>query len=164
MKYYSEKLDKIFETEKELEAAEKEHAEAEAKKAEAKELVKKESEKVNDAFKALNTAKRNYNKTVIEARKVYNKAVIDARDVYALAIDGAEKARIAAEKAYDEALKNFQSKHPEGYRLTLKDGDNVVTISNYGYDNKSLNAELVKSDSYKAFNEALDKILNTFLW
>ena len=43
MKYYSDTLDKLFETEKELKDAEKADAEEKAKKEEAKLVVKKES-------------------------------------------------------------------------------------------------------------------------
>lgn len=164
MKYYSDKLDKIFETEKELADAEKAADEEQAKKEQAKALVKKESEHVQDAFKALNAAKREYNKEVVEARKIYNKAVIAARDVYAKAIEQADKAKAEAERTYDTALKDFQSKHPEGFRITLKDGDNVVTLSKYGSDVEEPSHELDVFDSYKAFNDALDKIFDTFIW
>jgi hypothetical protein len=35
----------------------------------------------------------------------------------------------AAEAAYEAALKEFTEKYPEGYHLTLKDGDFETTIS-----------------------------------
>jgi hypothetical protein len=50
-----------------------------------------------------------------------------------------------AEKAYDVALKEFIAKHPEGYHMTLKDGDNVITLHS---DNKSLDF----SNAFKMFD------------
>ena len=35
-----------------------------------------------------------------------------------------------AEKAYTTALSEFTKNHPEGYHMTLRDGDHVVTLSN----------------------------------
>ena len=61
MKYYSEILNKNFDTEQELVKAEEEHKAEQAKKEEAKALVKKESSEVEDAFKARNAARHAYN-------------------------------------------------------------------------------------------------------
>ena len=82
MKYYSDTLDKIFETEKELKDAEKADAEEKAKKEEAKLAVKKESSEVEDAFKARNVARRAYNEKLVEARKTYNAALRKAKDEF----------------------------------------------------------------------------------
>ena len=130
MKYYSEILEKTFDTEKELVKAEKEHAEAEAKKAEAKALVKKESEVVNDAFVARNAARKVYNEKVLEARKAYNEKVKAAQEEFNKSIEEASEAKTIAEKDFDAKLSEFNKAHPEGFRLTLKDGDNVVTYYN----------------------------------
>ena len=37
-----------------------------------------------------------------------------------------------AEADYDAALKEFTNAHPEGFHITLKDSDNVVTLSHSG--------------------------------
>ena len=129
MKYYSEVLDKVFETEKELKAAEKADAEEKAKKEEAKALVKKESSEVEDTFKARNAARHAYNEKLVEARKTYNDTLRKAKDEFEASLKESTEALEKAEADYDTRLKAFQKAHPEGYRLTLKDGDNVVTLT-----------------------------------
>ena len=129
MKYYSEKLDKIFDAEEDLKAAEKEHEEAEAKKAEAKALVQKEAKVVEDAFKARNVAKREFNERIAELYKTRNAALEAAYKEFDEAYEEAAKTLNDAELAYDKALKEFQANHKEGYRLTLKDDDNVVVLT-----------------------------------
>lgn len=151
MKYYSEKLDKIFDTQEALKEAEEKHEAEQAKKAEAKALVAKESAEVNDAFKARNAARKAYNESLIEARKVYNEALQKARDEFEASLDGSTKALKEAEEDYDTKLKAFQKAHPEGYHLTLKDGDNVVTYTDNLIDEHS-----------KALAKEFDEINNLF--
>lgn len=153
MKFYSEKLNKLFETEKELIAAEKELADKEAKKAEAAKEKKAEALKVEEAFKARNAARRTYNDRIVEAKKVYNTILEEAKKAFNDAVTAATKEKDAAEKIYDAALKEFTTKHPEGYHMTLKDGDNVVTISSQG--------EAI-SNIAKEYNQLLDLIFG--LW
>ena len=129
MKYYSEKLNKLYDTEKDLQTAEQELAEAEAKKAEAAKEKKAEAKVVEDAFKARNAARREYNEKVISLRKEYHDVVVAAKTKFEEGIAEAAKAKDDSENAYNEALKEFTSKHPEGYHMTLKDGDNVITLS-----------------------------------
>lgn len=129
MKYYSEKLNKLYDTEKDLQTAEQELAEAEAKKAEAAKEKKAEAKVVEDAFKARNAARRKYNEKVISLRKEYHDAVVAAKANFEEGIAEAAKAKDDSENAYNEALKDFTNKHPEGYHMTLKDGDNVITLS-----------------------------------
>ena len=129
MKYYSEKLNKLYDTEKDLQTAEQELAEAEAKKAEAAKEKKAEAKVVEDAFKARNAARREYNEKVISLRKEYHDVVVAAKTKFEEGIAEAAKAKDDSENAYNEALKEFTNKHPEGYHMTLKDGDNVITLS-----------------------------------
>lgn len=135
MRYYSEKLDKLFDSEKELikeeTAAEKAAAEK-TKKAEAK---KAEAKVVEDAFKARNAARTEYNKNVAEAKKIYTESLQALRTTFDEAVTAENKKLDAAEKAYDAALKEFIAKHPEGYHMTLRDSDNVITLHS---DNKAL--------------------------
>ena len=141
MKYYSEILNKNFDTEKELVKAEKDYAEAEAKKAEAKALVAKESEKVQDAFKARNAARKAYNEKLVELRKEYNEALRNAEKAFREGLEDVTNAKDKAEADYSTKLKEFQNAHPEGYRLTLKDGDNVVTLTSAATEVRSINKE-----------------------
>lgn len=129
MKYYSEILNKNFDTEQELVKAEEEHKAEQAKKEEAKALVKKESSEVEDSFKARNAARHAYNEKLVEARKIYNEALRKAKDEFEASLKESTEALEKAEADYDTRLKAFQKAHPEGYHITLKDGDNVVTYT-----------------------------------
>ena len=71
MKYYSEILNKNFDTEKELVKAEEEHKAEQAKKEEAKLAVKKESAEVEEAFKAILEAQKAYNEKLDAFKKDY---------------------------------------------------------------------------------------------
>lgn len=151
MKFYSEKLKKLFDTEKELVAAEKVVDEENAKKKLASEQKKEEASKVEDAFKARNAARREYNTKLVEARKIYNDAIIAAKKTFNETLTSATEAKDKAEEAYNVALKEFTAKY-ESYHMTLKDGDNVVTISNASDKNFETMG--------KEFNSFLDSLLN----
>lgn len=154
MKFYSEKLNKLFDTEKELVSAEKILEEEKAKKQRAAEEKRAEAKTVEDAFKARNAARREYNSKVMDARKAYNTALVEAKKVFNDAITSATVEKDKAETAYNTALKDFTTKHPEGYHMTLKDGDNVMTISNQsdkGYESIS-----------KDYNDFIDTIVKFF--
>ena len=153
MKFYSEITKKLYESEEELNTAEKAVADEKAKKEEAALAKKADATKVEDAFKICNDAKREYNTKVVAARKMYNEAVANAKKAYEDAINDATKVKDAAEKVYDEVLKEFIDKHPEGYHLTLKDGDNVVTLSSQADSMASV---------MRDYSKLLDCILN--LW
>ena len=151
MKFYSEKLKKLFDTEKELVAAEKVVDEENKKKKLASEQKKEEAKVVEDAFKARNTARREYNTKLVEARKIYNDAIIAAKKAFNETLTSATEAKDKAEEAYNKALKEFTAKY-ESYHMTLKDGDNVVTISNASDKNFETMG--------KEFNSFLDSLLN----
>lgn len=136
MKFYSETLDKIFDTEKDLKAAEKEAAEKEAAKKKASEEKKAEAKVVEDAFKAHNAAKRTYNENVLKLRKQYDADLRTLKKAFDEAVEAEAKTLDEAAVAFDTALKEFTDKHPEGYHMTLKDGDNVLTLSNNQTVNK----------------------------
>ena len=129
MKYYSEILNKNFDKVEDLEKAEEEHKAEQAKKEEAKALVKKESSEVEDAFKVRNAARKDYNVKLVEARKAYNEALRKAKDEFEASLKEPTEALEKAEADYDTRLTAFQKAHPEGYHITLKDGDNVVTYT-----------------------------------
>ena len=152
MKFYSEKLDKLFDTEKELVVAEKEAIAAEEKKSEAAKSKKSEAKVVEDAFKARNAARREYNTKLVEARKIYNDAVVAAKKVFNDTIPEITSVKDNAEESYSAALKEFTTKHPEGFHITLKDGDNVMTVSNVN--------DKHEDSAAKEYSEFLNSILN----
>ena len=151
MKYYSEKLNKLFDTEKDLKAAEKELADKEAKKAELAQAKKADAAKVEEAFKVRNAARREYNSKVMDARKAYNVALLEAKKAFEDAITEATNAKDKAEEAYNTALKEFTDKHPEGYHMTLKDGDNVITLSR------------TSDKSYEKISKEYNDFIDTFV-
>lgn len=131
MKYFSEKLNKLFDDEAALVKAEKELAEAETKKAEASLQKKADAEKVEEAFKVRNEARREFNAKLLELRKEYNATVTAAKEHYEKAAAEITEIKDQAEKLYSDALAEFTKKH-KNYHLTLKDGDNVTTLSRAG--------------------------------
>ena len=145
MKFYSEKLDKIFDTEKALMDAEKAAEKAAQEKNKKAEAKKAEAKVVEDAFKARNAARLAYNKNVAEAKNIYTDGLKSLRASFDSVVVTENKKLDAAEKAYDTALKEFIAKHPEGYHMTLKDGDNVITLQS---ENKSLDF----SNAFKMFD------------
>jgi hypothetical protein len=129
MKFYSEITKELYENEKDLIAAEKATKAAEEAKTKAAKAKKADALKVEDAFKTCNAARKEYNTKVINARKDYNEAVANAKKAFEETVSAASQEKAAAEEVYDKILKDFISKHPEGYHLTLKDGDFETTIS-----------------------------------
>lgn len=130
--YKSKLLNKYFDDYDELVAAEEEVRKAEEEKKAKAEARKLEASVVEDAFKELNATKKEYNTVLAEANKIYLAEVATAKKKYAEVLEGAEKKLAAADTKYNDALKAFQKAHPDGYHLTLKDGDNVVTLRNSG--------------------------------
>lgn len=130
--FYSKRLQKAFDSLEDLRAAEQAViAEAEAKKR-AAEAKKAEASKVEEAYKSLNSVKRAYNDGLIEAKKAYLAVLQTAREKYETTLKTLNASLEAAQKCYDEALAEFTKAHPEGFHITLKDRDNVSTISRSG--------------------------------
>lgn len=75
MKYYSDTLDKVFDTERECLAAEKQYLAAQAEKEEKEKQMKEEravaAKRVEAAQKAMNEAQSNYRKELEEFCKKY---------------------------------------------------------------------------------------------
>jgi len=133
MKYYSEKLDKMFETATELAKAE---ADAEAKEQEKTQKAKEkksEAGKIEKLYAEKNTAVAEFNKKFLELRDNYNQKIRDARKEFETEVAEISAKKDSAEKAYTDALNAFIKKHPEGYHMTLRDGNNISTISGSGF-------------------------------
>ena len=129
MKYYSEILDKKFDSVEELQKAEEAKALEEKAKAEKSEARKADSALVEKAFLEYRAVYKEYLKKSTELRVEYNKKLTEARDEYVKATEEAMKPAELAEEAYRKALNDFIAKHPEGYHITIHDGDDVITLS-----------------------------------
>ena len=127
--YYSKMLDKVFDTYEELVKAE----EAEEMKIEAKEKAsmerKEDAKLVEESFKLLNLAKKTYKEATALAFQNYTEQLNKIKDDYSNELQKQEAALIKAENDYRNALQVFNEKHPEGYHLTLKDGDYETTLA-----------------------------------
>ena len=131
MKYYSEKLTKVFDTEEELKKAEGEAAEAELKKAEESKVRKADASKVEEAYKARNEARKAYNEKLTELRAAYNEAMAQARKAFEEGVDKVGNELSAKEQGFKDELDAFYKAHGP-YHLTLKDGDSEVTLTRTG--------------------------------
>jgi chromosome segregation ATPase len=127
--YYSTVLKTPFESLDELKAAEEKHF-AEIKAKEDKVAQKKvDAGKVEDAFKALNAERKSYKEEFAALTKEYAEALDNLKKAYELGTKDIKDKLAAAEEGYSKALKEFSAKYPEGFHITLKDGDFETTIS-----------------------------------
>lgn len=127
--FYSKMLNKPFDSLSELMAAEEAYTN-ELKAKEDKAAQKKaDAQKVEDTFKALNAARKTYKEELTQLTKEYAEALENLKKAFELGKKDIHDTLAAAEDAYAKALKEFTAAHPEGYHITLKDGDFETTIS-----------------------------------
>lgn len=137
--YYSKVLKEPFGSITELKEAEEAYY-AKLKAKEDKAAQKKaDAAKVEEAFKGLNTTRRAYKESLVKLADKYSKDLVKLKETFEA--DKAELQDIlaAAEEAYAAAIKSFTERYPEGYHLTLKDGDFETTISSQTKTNKEDN-------------------------
>ena len=154
--FYSKVLNKPFDTLEELIAAEEAVLKAKEEQAAEKAARKAEANKVEDAFKARNAARRKHNEEFLAAKKAYNTALVEAKKAFDDAVAKSTAAIDKAEAAYSAALTEFTSKHPEGYHLTLKDGDNVTVLSSQGTIDSAAKV-------HAEYNDLLDFIFGRYI-
>ena len=127
--FYSKPLKQVFDSLEDLKAAEAKHfAELKAKNEQAA-AKKADAQKVEDAFKALNAARKAYKENLTQLTNEYSTAIAELKQAFELGKKDITEKLAAAEDAYNTALKEFNTAHPEGYHVTLKDGDFETTIS-----------------------------------
>jgi chromosome segregation ATPase len=145
--YYSRVLKAPFDSIDELKKAEAAYY-AEIKAKEDKAATKKaDAIKVEDAFKALNAARKDYKDNILATTQQYSENLAALKKSFEAAKEAEKKALADAEEQYANALKAFTDKYPEGYHLTLKDGDFETTIS--GKSNKTV----AQKDAYDSLDE-----------
>jgi galactokinase len=126
--YYSRVLNKPFDSVEELKLAEADYY-AELKAKEDKAAVKKaDAKKVEDAFRALNAARKTYKEDLTTLTNEYSESMANLKKAYELGTADIREKLSAAENAYKAALKEFTNAYPEGYHVTLRDGDFETTI------------------------------------
>ena len=127
--YYSKLLKQPFdsiEALREAEAAYYTEQKAKEDKAAAK---KADAQKVEDAFKAMNAARKYYKEKLAQLTKEYAEELTRLQKAFELGKKDIRDTMAAAEDNYSKALKEFTGAHPEGYHVTLRDGDFETTIS-----------------------------------
>lgn len=159
MKFYSEVLNKMFDTEAALVDAETAAKKAALEKEQKAAAKKEDARLVEDAFKLRNAAKREFNSTILARRKKYAEDLAALRTAYEADIEAASKKLAVAETGYDNTLKAFIEKHPEGYHMTLRDGDHVVTYNSTGNMNNAKDKEIYKE---MLSNDWFDNFFNLF--
>lgn len=127
--FYSNVLKKPFERLDDLEKAEYVYFEEQKLKENKAATKKADANKVEDAFKALNAARKVYKEDLAQLTKEYSETLADLQKAFDIGSKDIKAKLAAAEEAYSTALKEFSDKYPEGYRIHLKDGDFETTIS-----------------------------------
>jgi hypothetical protein len=146
--FYSNVLKKPFERLDDLKRAEEVYyAEQKAKEDKASQK-KADAQKVEDAFKALNAARKAYKEDMAQLTKEYSEELNNLKKAFELGKTDIRDTLAAAEDAYDKALKEFTAKY-ENYHVTLKDGDFETTISG---STKTSDDEKAKTDVLSIFD------------
>lgn len=152
--FYSKVLKQPFNSIDELRAAEATHFAAIKAKEDKAALKKADAKKVEDAFVSLNASRKAYKEALSALTTKYSKDLVELKTAFENARDDIKTNLAKAEDAYSAAIKEFTDKYPEGYHLTLKDGDFETTIS--GSTTKANSAAF---DTNKAF-QMIDWLFN----
>ena len=126
--YYSKVLNKPFDSIEELKTAEAGYYNAQKLKEDAAAQKKADAQKVEDAFKALNAARKEYKEKLTQLTGEYAEALENLKKAFELGKKDIHEALATAEENYSKALKEFTAKY-DTYHLSLKDGDFETTIS-----------------------------------
>jgi hypothetical protein len=126
--YYSRVLEKPFDTIEELTAAEAAHFNALKAKEDAAAQKKADAKVVEDAFKALNVARKEYKDNLTQLTTEYAESLENLKKAFDLGKSDIASKLANAEEASEKALKEFSDKYGT-YHFSIKDGDFETTIS-----------------------------------
>jgi chromosome segregation ATPase len=127
--YFSKLLKEPFDTIEELQEAEEAYYAKQKAKEDAAAQKKTDALKVEAAFKALNAARKTYKEELTQLTKEYAESLDNLKKAFELGKKDIHNQLAEAEEAYQAALKEFDTAHPEGYHVTLHDGDFETTLS-----------------------------------
>lgn len=127
--YYSKKLGRPFDTLDQLRSAEAAAQKEQEEKILAAKAKKDAAAAVENAYKELNEAKKSYKKDMNNALIKYTEAMKIIQGEFDVEKQMIVNKLSEAEANYKAKLKEFTVKHPEGFHITLKDGDYETTIS-----------------------------------
>ncbi len=133
--FYSNVLKKPFASVEELKKAEDVYFDSIRVKEDQAAQKKADAKKVEDAFKALNAARKTYKEELTQLTVDYSEELKHLQNAFELGKKDIHDKLATAEDNYAKALKEFTDKHQQ-YHLTLRDGDFETTIS--GCQNKTV--------------------------
>ena len=84
---------------------------------------------MEEAFKQLNAARKVFKTDIESLTEAYKTDLENLKEQFEHCKAAIYAELSDAEENYSDALKAFTEKYPEGYHLTLKDGDFETTIS-----------------------------------
>jgi benzoyl-CoA reductase/2-hydroxyglutaryl-CoA dehydratase subunit BcrC/BadD/HgdB len=160
--FYSRVLKQPFDSLEDLALAEEAHY-AEQKAKEDKAAQKKaDAKKVEDAFKALNAARKAYKEDLTQLTKEYSEEFENLKKAYELGKKNIHNTLATAEDAYSQALKEFTDKY-ENYHICLKDGDFETTISGGSCDDVyCANTEKQSNTTATRLDNLLDLVFGNY--
>ena len=149
--FYSRVLNKPFDSLSELMAAEAAYYDELKVKEDAAAQKKADAQKVEDAFKALNAARKEYKEKLAQLTTEYSEELTTLKKAFELGKEDLRNILANAEDAYSKELKNFTAKY-DNYHMTLKDGDFETTLSG------SKSANTVKTMDSKAVSDLFNML------
>lgn len=154
--FYSNVLRKPFEKLEDLRRMEEAYFMEQKAKEDKAAQKKADAQKVEDAFKALNIARKVYKEDIAQLTKEYAEALEKLKKTFELGKKDIHNTLAKAEEAYQAALKEFTDKY-ESYHVSLRDGDFETTISK-----QTSNTSDEKSAA--AYNSVYELLSDLFNW
>jgi chromosome segregation ATPase len=148
--YYSKLLMKPFDTIEELKEAEEAYYTKQKAKEDAITQKKADAQKVEDAFKALNVARKAYKEDLTQLTKEYADALDNLKQTFDLGKKDIANKLGESENAYKAALDAFTEKYGQ-YHFTITGDDFEATISGNATSNTNV-AKTINADIFDIFN------------
>ena len=120
--YYSKLLKQPFDSIEELKEAEAAYNAKMKAKEDAASKKKADAQKVEDAFKALNAARKSYKEDLTQLTKEYAESLENLKKAFELGKKDIHNKLAAAEEAYSTALKEFTDKYDD----SIEEGDTSI--------------------------------------
>jgi galactokinase len=139
--YYSKLLKEPFDSIEELQEAEEAYYAKQKAKEDATAQKKADAQKVEEAFKVLNAARKTYKEKLTQLTKEYAESLETLKKAFELGKKDIANTLAIAEEGYQAALKEFTDKY-DSYHVSLKDGDFETTISKQTSDEVNANTIL----------------------
>lgn len=140
--YYSKLLKQPFDSIYDLRDAERAYHEEQKAKEDKIAQKKADAQKVEDAFKAMNAARKEYKEKLTQLTKEYAEELANLKKALELGKKDIQDTLAAAEDNYSKALKEFTSKY-DSYHFTMRDGDFETTMT------KMASADAIKKTDAK---------------